>query len=167
MKRLIVGTVLGLVLCGGCARDEEPETADVVPSQAPSATASAPTGHEVDDLHEHGAEEATSAEQNPVGQAKRFLRAWARPALAHHEWWEGIEPLLSDQGRQAYRATDPSLVPAAKFSGTHELEPGTVATSAVVHLETTQGTFGFHMTRASEHGKWLVSRVYFPGSADD
>ncbi|MFS3130637.1 hypothetical protein ACLM5J_19705 [Nocardioides sp. Bht2] len=157
MRRALCAALL-LVLVAGCSSDGEDDTA------GPGSSTSSSGLEHSDDLHVHDTTAAPAAEQDAGAQGVRFLRSWARPDLRYAEWWAGIEPLMNAQGKQAYAATDPALVPDLDVTGAAKVEPGTVATSAFVWIPTSEGRFGLQMSRVTESAAWLVGRIYFPGS---
>ena len=98
-----------------------------------------------------------------VDAAAAVLNRWSQPELAYDAWWQGLKPLLTPGGREAYAYTDPDKVPVlADLTPDHVVLNPSGAT-ATVWFETSDGVFGVDLSRKGATGDWLANRVVFPG----
>jgi len=107
-------------------------------------------------------EEDKATQSKVVEVATTVLENWSRPGAAYAGWWRRLEPLLTPGGRQAYAATDPSLVPDLGEIEVEKVvlhEPGVTAT---VYFTTSEGRFGVDLSRRAPDAEWLANRVVFP-----
>ncbi len=126
------------------------------------------------DPEEQGAGEATAqqAAEEPSAEpetqrqvatiAVQVLETWSSPDLDYDAWWEGLRPMLTPGGREAYAFTDPRKVPDL---GGLEVDDVTVhgsGVTATVYVTTDEGRFGVDLSRKRTGGRWLAHRVVFP-----
>lgn len=94
--------------------------------------------------------------------AVEAMTAFARPDVAEALWWADLSPLLSNQARQAYKATDPAHVPAHRITGPARLLPSATGYLAEAVVPTDVGSYRVLMSRPGQNAPWSVERFKPP-----
>lgn len=142
---------LSLSACGN--GEEEPDRA----AQTNQTHADEePHWHEEADTSTYTNELSAEDEQEAMQRAESFVTA-----AAHHddegEWWDRVEPFLTDTGIPNFNAVNPQTIEYTKVDGEPELHEVQTANLVQVDVSTDGPTMRVLLTRGGSD-EWMVER---------
>lgn len=156
--------VAALVLLSGCTpiHHGTERTATTKPSATSTATI-VPHPTEADTGHDENpgpapADAATDAAQVAVAA----MAAFSRPTLNAADWFAGLAPYLTDQGKAWYKSADPSRIPATAVTGPASGATGDLVSWATVTVPTDAGAYTVNLARPDAAHPWQVLMIMDP-----
>lgn len=99
-----------------------------------------------------------SASAGVVQLASAALQAWGRPDVDESTWWSGLAGFLTPGAQEAYRGTDPALVPVHTVGEAH-LQDTSSTYLRTVRVQTDAGPYDVLLVWQADTGAWLVERI--------
>lgn len=159
-------TVVVLVLLTGCTPIRH-DTAATSPPKPSATSTPTSTPHvastETDSMHD---EDPGPAPENASTDAEQVavdaMTVFARPTQPATDWYAGLAPYLSDQGRAWYKNADPSRIPATTVTGPATGTTGDLVSWATVTVPTDVGAYTVNLARPDAAHPWQVLMIVDP-----
>ncbi|WP_430648130.1 hypothetical protein [Agromyces sp. GXS1127] len=152
----------GILLFTGCtSTDAQQPIATSTTQPSSMATFTPPDQPDVSDDQEL-VDEPPAAEQSKadaITAATAIMTAFARPDLPEAEWWNGMLPLLSQEGAAAYEGTLPETIPVTAVRGDATVLEGATDVITLVEVPTDSGPYVITLTRSDASQPWLAERI--------
>lgn len=180
MRALRARTIgIGLLitaLIGGCGSDDpnshvgtSDETGQEL-NQSPYETApeEVPQWHD-QEPHEHQSvpEWDEHSRDTLIQTAEAAMAAFAQPGAAHDQWWQDLEPFLTQQAAALYVTVDTENLPPSEVTDSAIIVQDESAYVAQVEVPTDAGTYTLILSRRDADADWLVARFTPPEPSDE
>lgn len=158
---------LALLVTTACNTDDPDEqTADSEPTtEEPTPTEEAPYAEDVENPSTYHDELTTEDEDEATQRAADFVEAAAQ-ADNDSEWWDGVEPFITDSGMANFNSIDPRNIPYTEIDGDPEIYEAQTANLLHVDVPTNGPTMRVLLTRAGSD-QWMVESWDYADEAED